>query len=480
MTSNRLLINTNRNAVALDRLWMQLSSGKIIQNPSDNPIVASRALRFRTNVSEVEQFMRNTNQAISWMEVSEEHLNNQSDILTRTRSELLVQGASSTYTFQNRQTITRVIELMFDQMHTEMNGTFAGRYIFSGFRTDQPPILTNNNLTTTVPPNTVNYEIHKNIHMRDFQEIGSLYWRDPSGELHVIASPNWLNRPDRNDANWETGLNVTETNIHVMRLPFNHVDGQRGMSTPNFAFPAGFTPTVERAYTTDATNPYDVPAGTVRFIADTGEIVINSADAHHFAGGGVNISYGIDGTFRGELNPRIFFHTIDHTTTPPTTFSQDNQEIQFELGTNVHLTINTEARNAYPWQLFADMKAFIDWVNGVHITDDPNMTAEEIAHENAFFSEMLYSKFTNLMGRMDGHMQQTTTEFTALGARMERMDMISDRLMENRDTFRALRDQNENVDYLEVMMRLNATEAVFQAALQAGARISQLSLANFI
>jgi len=568
---------------------MQLSSGKIISNPSDNPIIASRALRFRTNVTEIEQFSRNTNQAISWMEVSEEHLNNQSQILSRARSELLVQGASSTYTWQNRQTITRVIELMFDQMHTEMNGTFAGRYVFSGFRTDQPPIITNNNLTTAVPPNTVDYDIHKMINRRDINQTGSLYWQhpgDPSAippvdpHLVKVASQPWLDRPDRDTANWEAGagVEIVPADINIVKLPYHQADN-RNMTTPDIP---GFSvvrmnlagQTLDPAGT-GVTNPYTAAVpGTIIFIEDTGELIIDSADLDRFGTGapavaaraefinlpamghpggativvngaqftmppfatpnglasslhgvsiagsnppasfvdiggslfivadtagssainftsdefdvfaipgsparvGVPVQYRIDGTFAGELNPRIFFHTADRTA--GLTFSQENQEIQFELGTNVHLTINTQARHAYPWQMFADMQAFLGWVNSVSITE--GLTAEEQAMEQAFFGEMLYTKFTNLMSHMDVHIQTTTTEFTALGARMERMEMISERLLENRDTFRALRDQNENVDYLEVMMRLNAMEAVFQAALQAGARISQLSLANFI
>ena len=73
-----------------------------------------------------------------------------------------------------------------------------------------------------------------------------------------------------------------------------------------------------------------------------------------------------------------------------------------------------------------------------------------------------------------------STEFTTLGSRMNRIEMIGDRLEENEDTFRALMSDNENVDYVEAMMRLTAAEAVFQAAMNVGARVAQLSLVNFV
>jgi len=468
----------NRNSTRLDSLFMQITSGKVIQKPSENPIIASRALRFRTNVTEIEQFSRNVDQAISWMEVSEQNLQNMTNIFTTQRSELLVQGASSTYTYQNRQTITRVVELLFQQTQTELNGTFAGRYLFSGFRTDQPPIVTTNNLNSAVNP--VDYTIEKTIRRTDMELAGALYWRDPNtNELVKMASPDWLARPDRTEANWEE--NAVELDVAIMRLPYNRTD-ERWMSVPALS---GGVPIMEMSLA-GPDNPYAAADGTLNgtgddtvvFIPETGELVIPRTLLHLFEGPGVDVTYNIHGVYKDELNPIVFFETVDNVT--GITYSQNNQEIQFEVGTNVRLTINTQARDAYPWQLYSDMKALVHWVNGVQTSPSPPASAEQVAMEHTFFSEMLYTKFTNTMARMDAHMQATTTEYAALGSRMERMEMIENRLLENRDTFRALRDKNENIDYLEILMQLNAAEAVFQAAMQVGARISQLSLVNYI
>jgi flagellin-like hook-associated protein FlgL len=43
-----------------------------------------------------------------------------------------------------------------------------------------------------------------------------------------------------------------------------------------------------------------------------------------------------------------------------------------------------------------------------------------------------------------------------------------------------LMSENEDVDYLEVLMHLQNAQAVYTASLKAGAQISQLSLADFI
>jgi len=209
---------------------------------------------------------------------------------------------------------------------------------------------------------------------------------------------------------------------------------------------------------------------------------------------GVNIQYSVQGLFMGELNPRVFFDTVDFNwpvldaNGDPTgqfqRFSQDNQDMRFELGTNTRMTINTQARNAYPWQLFADLRTFIDLVDRVQLGDFTAMSPEDRAvaeaEERTLFAEGLYQKFTNMITLLERHMQTSTTEFTALGSRMNRVDLIATRLDENEDTFMALMSQNENVDYIEALMRFNAAEAVMQAAMQVGARIAQVSLVNFI
>jgi len=525
MTTNRLLLNLNRNATTVDRLMMQLSTGKRIQNPSDNPIIASRALRFRTNVSEVQQFQRNADKATSWMEVSEQAMRNMTDLMERI-NELLVQGASSTYTYQNRQTIAREIEMMFDQINQEMNGTFAGRHVFSGFRTDIPPIAVQNNLSTAAgvtPENYVNIDITKMITNLDFTDVGVAFWRDPANpdHLHVVATYDWLNREDRVPADWENNppghvtLQVVGApsvaggpgyphGINIMRLPYQARYDNNGNLIRDVTPPDDIAGLDVRVMSIDGithsvggvavapgapVNPYMPISGEVIFIRETGEFIVHSDDIDLFnVPGGVNVTYNIDGVFQGELEPRIFFEMVRHfpqpvppvipPNPPPQVFTQVNQDLMFELGTSTRLAVNTRATAAYPWQFFAEMQSLLSWVNGAHSTATGTM--EQQAAERSFFIESLHTKFTNFIGQMESHMQTTSTEATALGSRMNRVELISARLDENEDTFTALMSQNENVDYIEALMRFNAAEAVLQAAMQIGARIAQISLVNFI
>ena len=53
---NNSLSNINTNKTLQDKLNTQLATEKKINRPSDDPVVAIRALRLRTNVSQVTQY----------------------------------------------------------------------------------------------------------------------------------------------------------------------------------------------------------------------------------------------------------------------------------------------------------------------------------------------------------------------------------------------------------------------------------------
>lgn len=139
--TNRMLINNMINNIGgnlrrMEKYQNRLSTGKKINVPSDDPVVAARALKLRTDVSRLEQYDRNVKDALSWMEITESSLANITDILHRARV-LAVQGANGTTTPEDTQKIEEEVKQLKHQLIQVANSTYSGRYIFSGFKTDK-------------------------------------------------------------------------------------------------------------------------------------------------------------------------------------------------------------------------------------------------------------------------------------------------------------------------------------------------------
>ena len=80
---NNNLSNINTNKIYQDTLSTQMSTQKKINRPSDDPVVAIRALRLRSSVTEVTQYYsKNIPDAESWLNVTEDALKNLSQIMT--------------------------------------------------------------------------------------------------------------------------------------------------------------------------------------------------------------------------------------------------------------------------------------------------------------------------------------------------------------------------------------------------------------
>lgn len=144
MMTNRMLTNINRNLGLLNKYNTQGASGKKIQMPSEDPIIASRALKFRTILSENQQYMKNSEQANSWIDVTEAAVQNINTISGKMK-ELCQQGASDTYSVEDRKKLLTEYNSLLEQLEQELNTTYMGRYIFSGFKTDTPPITKGQN-----------------------------------------------------------------------------------------------------------------------------------------------------------------------------------------------------------------------------------------------------------------------------------------------------------------------------------------------
>ena len=142
ITNNMLVKNvTNnlyKNLARMDKLNKQLSSGKLINLPSDDPVAVARSLSLRTAVSETEQFRKNLADAKSWLEATDSALLSVEEILNRAK-ELAVKGSNGTLSPEDQQAISYEVDQLIDQLIGIANTSHEGRYIFAGHQTLKEP-----------------------------------------------------------------------------------------------------------------------------------------------------------------------------------------------------------------------------------------------------------------------------------------------------------------------------------------------------
>lgn len=137
MLVDNMLFNLNENLRRLDTLNQQYSTGKKFQVPSDDPIGASKSLKLNSDLSKVEQYKRNADDALSWMKETESALTEIGAVLHRA-NELTVEAANGTYSGDDLIKIKEEIDQLKSHLVQVANSTYAGRHIFSGYKTNAP------------------------------------------------------------------------------------------------------------------------------------------------------------------------------------------------------------------------------------------------------------------------------------------------------------------------------------------------------
>lgn len=96
---------------------------------------------------------------------------------------------------------------------------------------------------------------------------------------------------------------------------------------------------------------------------------------------------------------------------------------------------------------------------------DPNVNAEDL---------------DTFVGKADNHLRVAADVNGQLGARMNRVDLIEDRLNTQQFLLEKIKSENEDIDFEETVMKLLVAETIHSAALAASARVLQPSLLDFL
>lgn len=138
--TNRVLRNLNTHTREILHLQDQLSTGRRVVSPSDNPINARRALSLRTLISNSQQYLDNISAISPQFQETSTSIETIYEYGQRAR-ELALQAANGTYGPEQLNNIAAEIDQLLEGVLLTANHTTNGRYIFGGTRTDAPPYV---------------------------------------------------------------------------------------------------------------------------------------------------------------------------------------------------------------------------------------------------------------------------------------------------------------------------------------------------
>jgi flagellar hook-associated protein 3 FlgL len=120
------------NRAELDKYQVQLSSGRRIAKPSDDPVGTDQAMQYRSTLARAQQYERNGNDGLAWLGTADNALQSGVAILQRLNV-LTVQAANTGVAGSaSRTAIAMEVKALKAQLLGVANTTYLDRPIFGG------------------------------------------------------------------------------------------------------------------------------------------------------------------------------------------------------------------------------------------------------------------------------------------------------------------------------------------------------------
>lgn len=504
------LSNINTNKIYQDTLSNQMSTQKKVNRPSDDPVVAIRALRLRSSVTEVTQYYsKNIPDAESWLSVTEDALKNLSQIMTNMIGQC-TKGANGDLTTSDRQIILEQLKALGQEVYSTGDADYAGRYVFTGYRTDIPLSFDREQ--------KLKYEITEQI---DSSAIDSV--------VHVnTKNAGGTDLTDINEANF-AGINLDEEDIssaevYRIRLSYNNcLDAQPSISYTDSngvlqTWGAGDIQTM---------HSYDDPYSAVQadddaivFIQETGEILLGKNryetlmatrddDTTTANEAKISVTYQKESWKKGDLRPEHYFYCVTKPGEADSleynkSYLQDNaerQDIEYDVGFNQTIRVNSTADECFQHGIGREVddmvKAMEDMLSLEAVKKDLEKAKElNVGNETALKKiqtqldavekaltltrDKEQKLFEKGITAFQGYLDDASMSITECGTRSSKLSLIKNRMQNQKTTFETLKSENEDVDITDVAIKLSSAELTYQAALMATGKVAQTTLLNYI
>lgn len=510
MMQSRSLNNINTNKALQEKLTTQLSTGKKITRPSDDPIVAIRSLKLNSSLNKVDQYYeKNSEDAESWLKLTESALDTTSKIITSMK-QYLTQTVSNYYETTDKQAILENLSNFIDEIYATGNADSAGRSIFTGYRTNTPLTFTEDK--------TEWYSITEQ-------------WTNACLDTTTFVKTGDLS--EINEGNFTTKTtdeyDVESYEVARIRLAYNDLDYDTANNTANISisyWDASNTPATETTLT--VTNYYDAATDdayeaahddpdAIVYVAETGELLLGSNIQKQLAAlsadSEIRVSYEKSNWKEGELDPIHYFYTERKNPKNGQTvyYNEDKLEglegryakqiMEYDIGSNQTIRVNTTADEVFTHDMGRDIAELKNMLEKYQTLDDTYTTVKKMIDSGEYTGDDLETlkkqlaaldkartlakekaqqKTESLQTTFSGYLNQVSQATTDVGSRESRLSLIQNRLSAQQTNFQELVSENEDADITDLAIQLSSVQLTYEAALSSISYVMQTSLLDFI
>lgn len=493
ITNNMITRNTktniNSNKLYVDKYNTQMTTQKKISKASENPVIAIRSLRLATNLSHLNQYTdNNIPDASAWMDITETALTNMKSILTDIRTQC-VYGSTDTMTSDDRKALLEDIQALKDQFYLEGNADYAGKTVFTGYRTSS-------NLTFDEAEADTEYRIHQEFSFENLEE--KRYYTGSVTVPEVIKNDT----PD-------CGTVIAESNYKRIRLGYN---GDIEVNTMSYTVAGNTTTANVQVYDNEgdwetAMGSKDIPEDAIIFIKESGEFIFGEAIADDLEDGYATISvdYTKKGFEKGEVRPEYYYDCTDITDDDPAKhveYTKQNQEIKYTIANAANITINTQASDVFDSSIALDVEELSNVIEKAIAAQDkvtkiesmmteaqyqtPEAQAKlqtylDVAKKEAIYAEdNLQKTYEKYITRFDDYLESTNTAITNAGSMKNRLNLTKTRVENQQTAIEQLKSSNEDRDISDIIIDYYAAYNAYQGSLTAAGKLGESSLLDYI
>lgn len=517
---NNSLRNINTNKELQSQLSIQMQTGNKLTRPSDDPVVAIRSLRLSTNLTKVTQYNeKNATDAESWMKATEDAVYAGEELI-ESMYRLCNSSTSDDKNTANYQAALLELQQSAKEFYDTGDTDFGGRNVFTGYRTESKLQFQEGQ--------TVEYQIKEEFTLKDLQTRTHINTKDsnntnPDGDIFGYTEA--------------AGFTVDETMVVPeeytrFRLAY---DDLKDLSDPDdpgkvVATIKYFDPTVPAIPDPDnpgqdlawnvsvpllAKNSTDAgaytPGGNEAYLlADTGEVVFGEDIVKNMSAlpntTNYSVTYEKNEWVTGDLRPEHYFDCAvtklgpDGKDVTLEYESGSKQRIEYDLGANQALQVNTVAGEVYVHDVGRDVEDLEVAINQLAKLDDiVNSLEEKIASlsegvdldaanlqldaakkAQSLVKDQVQKLFGSTMTSMKTYQDLVNLAGTNVGTRGARLDLIKNRLEGQQATFKELYINNNHKEIEDSTTELASAKLTYDAALSATAKILETSLMNYI